>query len=488
MKVIKQLFFGLLILVTFSCENDDSKRFNGENNSFVRFFLLVDSNNNVLEFPEKNGNLLAKTTYHKDNLKTLKIPVAITSGIIEDPINVTFDATVTGIDNYSITPANSLSFTNEKRIDTIYIKLNERWDLSKNPQIKLELTSVSDASIIIGNPNTQLQNKEVTIGFKETEFPYLFDTTRKEITGKINETFNFSVLFPNGFIASDIENIPLFSQPSTFNYSVVRNKIMREDKVEFTVTINENIDDDVSLNAFLSLLDIPNYKKGANESLQINKPIKVDRNGNPAANFYNTSDFFYRLRGEYWRPDNDIPGSCEWFPTNIFSVPVIVDKTDTNAIFISDNNTPNNENDDIYHHRFKIGFKSSTGLGVNVFAIRSLVDGISSRSPGLTLIESIEFFPTNGNSTTDGKIAVIPQNLILIRYSDDKSFSVPISGSGTYKILDAATNLWRMDFEITYDFSQVNGTIITLPMVYNNLPGQPEPDLPNSNCYKKINL
>ncbi|PQJ76791.1 hypothetical protein [Polaribacter glomeratus] len=488
MKVIKHLFFGLLVLVIFSCENDDSKRFNGENNSFVRFFLLVDSNNNVLEFPEKNGNLLAKTTYQKDNLKTLKIPVAITTANIKNPINVTFNTSVTGIDNYSITPINSLSFTNEKRIDTIFIKLNERWDLSKNPQIKLELTSVSDANIILGTPNTQIQNKELTIGFKETAFSYLFNINRKEISGKLNETFNFSVLFPNGFIASDIENIPLFSQPSTFNYSVVRKPITKENEVEFTLTVNENINDDVSLNAFLSLLDIPNYKKGTNESLQINKPIKIDRDGNPAANFYNTSDVFYRLRGEYWRPDTDIPGKCEWFATNIFSVPVVVNKTAANAVFISDNNTPNNENDDIYHHRFKIGFKSSTGLGVNVFAIRSLVNGISSKSPGLTLIESIEFFPTNGNSTTGGKMAVIAQNLILIRTSDNKSFSVPISGSGTYKILDAATNLWRMDFEITYDFSQVNGTIITLPMVYNNLPGQPEPDLPNSNCYEMINL
>ena len=74
MKDIKNILLVLLTLFLFSCENEDSKKFDAENQSFVRFFLLVDSNNNVLEFPEKDGGLLAKKAYNKDNLKILKIP------------------------------------------------------------------------------------------------------------------------------------------------------------------------------------------------------------------------------------------------------------------------------------------------------------------------------------------------------------------------------------------------------------------------------
>ena len=488
MKVIKQIYIVFMLLFIFSCENEDDKRFGSEDTSFVRFFLLVDNNNNVLEFPEKNGSLIAKTNYDKDNLKTLKIPVALTTKTLENTVNVSFETSVNGLDNYNILPANTLTFNNDKRIDTIFIKLNDRWDLSKNPQIKLTLTNISDTNISLGFPNEQISNKELIISFKETEFSYLFNTSRKEINGNINESFDFSVLFPNGFIASEIENVPLFSQPSTFKYNVVKKPITKDDKIDFTLTVNENINDDVDLNAFLNLLEIPNYNKGANQSLQINKPIKVDREGNPAANFYDLQTPNYRLRGEYWRPDDDNPGSCEWFATNVFSVPVIVDKNDPNGIFISDNGTPNDDSDDIYHHRYKIGFSSSTGLGVNVFAIRSLINGESSRSPGLTLIEAIEFFPLNGNSTTEGKMTVIAQNLILVRIADDKAFSIPISGVGTYKLIDATANVWQMSFDITYDFSQVNGTIITLPMVYNNLPGQPEPALPTNTCFEEIQL
>ena len=81
MKAIKYILFAGIMLLFLNCEREDDKLFSSEN-SFVRFFLLVDNNNNVLEFPEKNGGLVAKSTYTKDNLKTLKIPVSITTGKI----------------------------------------------------------------------------------------------------------------------------------------------------------------------------------------------------------------------------------------------------------------------------------------------------------------------------------------------------------------------------------------------------------------------
>jgi hypothetical protein len=333
MKDIKNILLVLLTLFLFSCENEDSKKFDAENQSFVRFFLLVDSNNNVLEFPEKDGGLLAKKAYNKDNLKILKIPVAITTGSIENVINISFSTAINGISNYTITPENSLSFTNEKRVDTIYIQLNERWDLSKNPQIKLELTNSSDKNISLGFQNEQISNRELTIGFKETEFNYLFNINRKEIEGVNAENFTFKVLFPNGFIPADIENIALFSEPATFNYTVERKSITKDDEVEFKLTVEENLAEDASLDTFLTLVDIPDYIKGVNDCLQISKPIKVDREGRPSINFYDfyKTSQYYRLFGKYWRYNyNDL--ICEWRNTSVWPKPVVVDKDNKNGL------------------------------------------------------------------------------------------------------------------------------------------------------------
>jgi hypothetical protein len=490
MKDIKNILLVLLTLFLFSCENEDSKKFDAENQSFVRFFLLVDSNNNVLEFPEKDGGLLAKKAYNKDNLKILKIPVAITTGSIENVINISFSTAINGISNYTITPENSLSFTNEKRVDTIYIQLNERWDLSKNPQIKLELTNSSDKNISLGFQNEQISNRELTIGFKETEFNYLFNINRKEIEGVNAENFTFKVLFPNGFIPADIENIALFSEPATFNYTVERKSITKDDEVEFKLTVEENLAEDASLDTFLTLVDIPDYIKGVNDCLQISKPIKVDREGRPSINFYDfyKTSQYYRLFGKYWRYNyNDL--ICEWRNTSVWPKPVVVDKDNKNGFLYSDNGTPDDELDDIYHHRFKLGFVGNFApIGTNPFALQNLFEGERNDSPGLTLIEAIEFFPKDGNSTTEGIVNVISQKIILIRRSDLKPFSLPISGSGTYKLINATTNLWKIDLEVLIDATSVNGEIIKRNYILYNNRNFPEPIPLNGPCPRIINL
>ena len=488
MKGIKYLFLAFITILVFSCEEENTKRFTGENQSFVRFFLLANNNNKVLEFPEKDGGLIARTIYEKDNLKTLKIPVSITTGPLENPVTVGFETSVTGLTSYTIYPENTISFSNEKRVDTVYIKLNERWDLSRNPEIKLSLTSVSTPDISLGIPNGQLSNKELTIGFKETEFSYLFETNRKEIQGQTNESFDFNVLFPNGFIASEIADSPLFSTPSNFKYTIERKPIVEEDKVSFTLTVNENIDEAVSLDTFLSLIAIPNYSKGSNDFLQINKPIQIDREGIPVTNFYNLSDQFYRLFAEYWRFDTtDLV--CEWRSSSVFPKPVVVDKNNPNGFLYDDNNTPNDDSDDVYHHKYKLGFVGNfPPIGTNPFAFRNLFDGASVESPGFNLVEAIEFFPKDGNSTTEGIVNVITQRIVLIRRSDDKAFTIPISGSGTYELIDAAQQIFKITLAIIVDATTVNGEIVTQNYVLFNTRNYIEPNPINVDCLRVINL
>lgn len=488
MKVIKNILLVVITVLFLSCEKEDDKRFIGENNSFVRFFLLVDSNNGVLEFPEKDGGLVATSQYLKDNLKTLKIPVAITAGNIENPIEVSFSSAVSGLSNYTITPSNKVTFTNEKQIDTIYIKVNEKWDLNNNPDIKLSLTNSSNNAISLGIPNDNLSNKDLTINFTETDFSYSFDINRKEIEGINDESFDFKILFPNGFIADDIENTALFSAPSTFNYTIERKPITKEDEVDFTFKVNENLAEDTSLDTSLSLADIPNYVKGINKYLDINKPIKIDREGNPAINFYDLSNPFYRLFGEYWRYNtNDM--LCEWRSTSVFPKPVIVDKNNTNGFLYSDNGTPNDESDDIYHHQYKLGFVGNFApVGTNPFALRNLFNGASVESPGFNLVEAIEFFPKDGNNQTEGIVNVVTQRIVILKSGEGTAFNIPISGTGTYKLMDATSNLWKIEMEILVDCTEINGEIITRNYILYNNRNYPDPDPINVPCPSEIDL
>lgn len=487
MKAIKYIFFASFIVLFLNCEREDDKLFSNEN-SFVRFFLLVDNNNNVLEFPQKNGGLVAKSIYTKDNLKTLKVPVTISTGRIENSVQIGFETEVSGLTDYTIFPANSLSFTNEKRVDTIFIKVNENWDLSKNPQIKLTLTNSSNPLIAIGIQNETISNKELIINFTETAFSYSFNINRKEIIGTNQESFDFKVVFPNGFIKEDIENSSLFSAPTTFNYSIIRKPITKENEVEFTFVLNENLPDDTSLDASLTLIDVPNYVKGINKFLDINKPIKIDRSGNPVVNFYNLSNPFYRLFGEYWRFDTtDLV--CEWASTSVFPKPVIVSKDNPNGFLFSDNGTPNDESDDIYHHKFKLGFVGNfPPVGTNPFSLRNLFNGASVESPGFNLTEAIEFFPKNGNSTTEGIVNVITQRIVIISRTNGTSFTIPISGTGTYKLVNSVTNLWKIELEILVDTSEINGEIVTINYILYNSNSHPESDPINAPCPRVINL
>ncbi|PQJ75516.1 hypothetical protein BTO13_09865 [Polaribacter gangjinensis] len=487
MKAIKYILFASFIVLFLNCEKEDDKLFSNEN-SFVRFFLLVDNNNNVLEFPEKNGGLVAKSTYTKDNLKTLKVPVAITTGTIENSIQIGFETEVSGLTDYTISPTNSLSFTNQKRVDTIYIKVNENWDLTKNPQIKLTLTNSSNPSIAIGMPNETVSNKELIINFRETTFSYSFNINRKEILGNNQESFDFKVVFPNGFVKEDIENTALFSAPSTFNYSIVKKPITKEDEVEFTFTLNENLPDDSSLDASLTLVDVPNYVKGNNKFLDINKPIKIDRSGNPVVHFYNLSNPFYRLFGEYWRYNtNNL--NCDWASTSVFPKPVIVSKDNPNGFLFSDNGTPNDASDDIYHHKFRLGFVGNfPPVGTNPFSLRNLFNGASVESPGFNLTEAIEFFPKNGNSTTEGVVNVVTQRIVIISRNSGIAYNVPISGTGTYKLVNSGNNLWKIELEILVDCSEINGEIVTINYILYNSNSYPDPDPINGSCPRVINL
>lgn len=497
---MKGIKFVLLFLVIFlGCTNDeDSKLFNSETDSFVRFFMLVKNNNQVLEYPEISGGLQAVSSYEKTNFRVLKIPVAVSAIISE---NVTVEFTQQFMGNLSesdliITPQiKELTFTKTKLVDTIFVQHTSRITENNTGSIRFEITNISDKNIQIGIDNEN-KNSTLKIDFPPTsETIYTFEKNRAEIAGVKGSTVDFKVMFPNGFLASELTGKNLFKISNAFDITTIQNQITSNRAIYFTATLNENLSEEASFDALLNLEQIDNYAKGAIKTFQINKPSNADRSNslNIAGNFYNDNEAFYRLRGEYWRPDNDFPGQCEWFNTNVFTVPVIVTAEHPNAIQVK-GETTSEINDDVYYHRYRIGMVSpnaSAGRTTNPFALKNLLIGESSdNSAGLNIIEALEFFPDDGNSETFGTVSVVSQNLIIVRRTDGKSYNVPILGTGTYKVLDIAANLWRIDIDVTFDFSEINGTVKTLPYVYFNLPLQPEPEVPINidACFEPIQI
>ena len=495
MKAIKTLtilIFGIIILISCNPNDDSAKIFRGDD--FVRFSLVLDANDNPIEYPLiPPPAFVEESEYEKSSLTTLKIPVTLTTTRDIEDITVNFEAIYLGnvsATDFTILPSDgNLNFSNNKLTDTIVVNQLNKISNSNAGQIKLNLVSTSDSKIKLGYDRDLNSLESLIINILPTATSiYFFEKTREEILGTTGEIFDFKIIFPNGFIASEIEDVDLFGITSPFDISIVQQPITSSTEITYKATVNENLPEDSSFDALLNLIEIEGYTLSTITSFQITKPSIIPRSGNPAGNFYDLNTANYRLRGDYWRTDDDNPGRCEWFSQNVFSVPVIVEADNPDAILF-DNMGTNDEEDDIYHHRFKIGFVGpNPPIGTNPFALRNLLEGESNISPGLNLIESIEFFPKNGNSSTQGSMTVISQIAVLVRTSDDTAFNIPISGSGTYQLIDASTNLWRMDFEVTYDFSAINGTIKTLPFVMYNQPGQPEPGFSSSECFEPLEL
>jgi len=71
---------------------------------------LVDSNKEALEYPEINGGLTAVSAYEKSDVKTLKIPVVITSAALTENTTATFETSIIGDIDLDITPWKHLVF------------------------------------------------------------------------------------------------------------------------------------------------------------------------------------------------------------------------------------------------------------------------------------------------------------------------------------------------------------------------------------------
>lgn len=478
----------------FTCTDDDNGLAPSLTQSFVRFNFLVDNNNIPLEFPQQHGSLIPQNTYDNALLKTLKIPVTLTTSSISQPVSVTFSSTLSnGLnpEDVNISPVNTVQFEGTQLTDTIFVSFTERWTPGESIFFKLE--SVSDPTINIGNINNVAVNDTFLLQLDNIEPSFSFETNRVEISGLPGEELFFNVLFPEGYLSEEIENVEIFEALDGFNYSLeVVNLGILSTVITYKLTVNEDLqNDDVFYQTILTLTEGLGYNPTGNTVLQIVKPINTFRDPavNTASNFYDVSNTFYRTFGESWGDHNNT-GTCRWFSFSAFTRPVIVDVNHPNAVLFDDMGTAD-PTDDIYHDAFRIGFRSPTNPNVttNSFNMKRWFSNESSNynnSPGFDVNPALEFFPENGTSNTTGTVLVIPQ-FITIAGTNGNSYSIAISGEGTYQ--DIGNGLYEISLILNATNDQLfGGTISVEYRIYNNA-NYPEPEpLNNNNCIIEYDL
>ncbi|WP_166383269.1 hypothetical protein [Polaribacter sp. 11A2H] len=456
--------------------------------SFVRFNFLTNSNNEPLVYPEVNSGVIPITTFKNSSINTLKIPVTLTSYTLKETVTVDYSVSSSEDNNvFNIKPTNQVSFQNNQLTDTIYVDFNERWTTEQN--IVLNLKSVSDASINIGNINSEAPNDTFTINLGTIETSYTFPENRIEITGEMGEEIDFDVNFPNGYFSSEIENENIFNFLNGFDYTLTPlNLGKNKTSITYRLTLNEAINnDDVLYQTIITLNDTENYNATGNKNLQIVKPIKTSRDNaiNIASNFYDLSNSFHRTYVEHWNDFNE-DGICAWQSTFAFTYPVVVDATNPNAVLYDDMATVDTS-DDIYHHAFQIGFDSpiatttTNSFNLKRYFTNSATDRAS--SPGFNITPAIEFFPENGTSTTNGTILVIPQ-FLSISGKNGNSYAFAISGEGTYQ--EISNGIFELKFKLNITNDEVFGGTITSEYRLYNTSNYTDPEnITTTNCVTK---
>jgi hypothetical protein len=496
MKAIK-IFFSLLIVVALVISCNDTESINGETiydeGSFIRFFLLLDSNDDPIEAPDIENDETAVEEYTHASLKQLKIPVVLTYPGLSSDLTASFEVVQDGdFNGYSISPENTLNFSSNSYTDTITVSFTERWDASDTIQLNFELSGVSDNSVFIGSLNDSVSNSNLIVTLGELNTTVSFSTNLVEITGEAGEQIEFELEFENYFFTEEVEDIVFFSEDQNFDYTL--QQVIEEGNnksIKYIMTLNEDIQNDyIEYITTLELNTNSEYDPTGTTVLQIKKPINALRDNAvfTAANFYNLSDQYYRTYAELWLYD-DSDGVCEWQRTTMFTYPVEVESDHENAVLYSDNGTED-ESDDIYHHAFRIGFDSpNDGRTTNSFGLKYWFSNEytdEDKSPGFNIQEALEFYPTDGNSETEGIVRVVSQ-VITISNSDNASYNISISGEGTYKEVSDGLFEIYLEFEATNE-ALFGGTQTGYYFMYNNSSYGGDPDDLNLSCIEEIEL
>ncbi len=488
MKAIKQkLIFLTALIFIFGCTNKE-ELFTGDYN-FVRFGLMLNSNNEPITYPKVVANVIEVDAYKPTTSNDIKIPIVITSNAKNEPTEVFYEITTQGsFTDFTVSPANKVIIPAGKLVDTLTISFNKRWTSVDVDKIQLKITKTTNPKLAIGWPNNYKKLDLLTITLGDlTKTRYSFDTNLYNIAGQANEELLVPIKFTqpvtNAMVAGFNFITPQFTALSAcdgssanYNYSLTQQpftgsvtKIFYKLKILETTTLPSSLK--LTLNPGLA----GGFEAFGTTESNVVKPEINNRQGDVATNWYNVADANYRTFGKAWYYD-PVTLQCRWSTFFAFTKPVAV--------------PPGSQFDNGQgYHKYKIGFVSPNApIGTNPFDFQRYYNNAKTISPAFTILEALEFYPTNGNSTSTGVVRVVPQTLSFIK-PNNATVTIPICGSGNY-YFNAVFNRWEMYLDVKCDETAINGNpnVVRSMYIYSNNNSSANPTNLTINCSQRNNL
>jgi hypothetical protein len=497
MKATKLFIFCVLLLAGLTtCDDEKALPETTLEDSFVRFSFKVNQNNEVLEFPEQSATALEVGAYTFQKRDTLRIPVIASSrNELDEELIVNFESLFSSDfiqNNIEVFPQDGqLQFSKTVPTDTIKIFPITRFESLNQEQITFNLTSVSNPEFNIGYDREFLPLDQFVLNIGST-VPVKYNLENKifSLTGEAGESISFNIIFDQLVRQSEIEGLEFLSTEfvqfpcdeglgADFEFDLSPSTIESSAKtLGFTLTLTEDAPGfGTTLNINLNQVNDSDFEREGNTLITATTPEEpVMRSGDPASNWYNANNIFHRTYGKAWYFD-ETDQECDWQDYAAFTRPVDVD--------------PGSEFDNGQgYHKYKIGFRNIISnpngniIGTNPFNFRRFYNGATVLSPAYNQMESIEFFPENGNNPTQGSVKVVSQTLVFIVEENDveTQINIPICGSGTYEY-NAAEDRWEMFVTIIADETEVNGNnnAVKNLFIYTENNVSDPPDL-NVNC------
>lgn len=484
MKDIKRLLVCFVFVLAFSCQYEDRFVLTP---SFVRFSMLVDNNGVLLNYPAVRPGLVDVNTYTHRSTQSIKIPIQLSGAARKDALEVFYEVSSEGsFTHFNVQPQQSITLLPGQFVDSLTIHFTERWVEADVNIIKLKITHTSDPELRIGWPNSFNKMDELSIVLGDlTVNRYRFLQNFIELRDD-NPNPIFSVRYDQPVTMDEVQAFEWLDSQfqmislcdgmgATFDYTI---SLIPWNGAQNVVNYQLNISSLPSQESLLriKLLDnLPGFMLFGNSEINVHRTYSVNRQGDVASNWYNVSDALHRTFGRAWYFDN-AQGICRWSSFSSFTVPVAVPT-----------NSPMNNGQG--WHRFRIGFIGpNPPIGTNPFDFRRFYENASVTSPAFNMPQVIDFFPSGGNSSTQGEVKILPQTLIFQR-TNGTQVRVPICGGGTYH-WDAPTQRWIMYLEIRCDETQINGQNNVVRQMYiysNNLNNTTPPNL-SVPCSNRISL
>ncbi len=465
----------LLLTIMFgftSCEDDKALPETTLEESFVRFSFKLTQNGDILEFPQQTLSAQEVGEYTLQKRDTLKIPVIASSrDELEQSVTADFE-TVFSSDfiqqNFEIFPENlQLQFSKTQPSDTIYVLPKTRFENLNQESIRFKLTSVSNPEFSIGYDRSILQLDEFVLNIGNTQpVTYALEEQNFNLNGNAGESVSFDVIFDQLVSQTEIEGLDFLNTEfiqfpcdeglaAEFQFDINQSSIQGLGKnLSYTLSLTEDAPNfGATLNINLIDVNDPGFERQGNSLIVATTPQEtITRTGDPASNWYNANNIFHRTFGKAWYFDADDDLACEWADFATFTRPVDVD--------------PGSEFDNGQgYHKYKIGFRNIIAnpngniIGTNPFNLRRFYNGASALSPAYNQMESIEFFPENGNNPDQGSVRVIAQTLVFLVDENDVEvqYNIPVCGSGTYEF-NATENRWEMFVTLIADETVIGGS------------------------------